>query len=207
MLNSRVRDSEETSAGSLVNVIGIKSQFPIPEFFATPSSADVTIVVDRQHGFDDFLPQEVIERDSAFTIERDEAIFYFREIGLFIVRGGKTITLIPAAESSPLLTRQVLVGTIMATLLYQRGLLVLHASAVNVNGEAIAFLGQSGEGKSSMAAAFEAQGYGIITDDVAPIDLDSNIVTVAPGFPQTKLSLEVADTLGYDYDSFKLLHP
>ena len=47
----------------------------------------------------------------------------------------------------------------MGIVLYQRNLLVLHASAVNIAGGAVVFLGVSGEGKSSTAATFVTHGY------------------------------------------------
>jgi hypothetical protein len=84
---------------------------------------------------------------------------------------------------------------------------VLHASAVEVDGEAVAFLGQSGWGKSSIAAALHAKGYRIIADDVVPVRIGADSITVFPGFPQLKLSAEVAATLGYDSESLLLLHP
>ncbi len=185
----------------------IRSALPIPEFVRTDVGSDVTITIDEQRSLSDYIPQEVIEQPFALKLEREEAVLYLQETGVFLIRSGNQITVIPAPDASEQLIRYALVGTVMAILLYQRGLLVLHASAVNIAGEAVAFLGNSGEGKSSMAAAFQAQGYGIITDDVAPVSLASNSVTIAPGFPQIKLSSEVARTLGYDYSSLKLLHP
>ena len=86
----------------------------------------------------------------------------------------------------------------MALLLYQRGLLILHASAVNINGCATAFMGYPGSGKSSLAAALFTRGHNVITDDVTALDMDNKTVKVFPGFPQLKLSLEVAELLGHD---------
>jgi len=45
------------------------------------------------------------------------------------------------------------------------GSLVIHASAVQVEDEVIAVLGQSGQGKSTLAAWFASQGFPILTDD------------------------------------------
>jgi hypothetical protein len=47
-------------------------------------------------------------------------------------------------------------GPAMGVLLQQRGVLVLHASAVTMDGGVVAFLGHSGWGKSTMAAAMVA---------------------------------------------------
>lgn len=57
----------------------------------------------------------------------------------------------------------------IATILALRGETVLHASAVEVDGQAIAFAGNSGAGKSTMAALLCAHGGRYITDDLLRI--------------------------------------
>ncbi|MDN5939474.1 MAG: hypothetical protein L0H83_12550, partial [Salinisphaera sp.] len=59
----------------------------------------------------------------------------------------------------------LLAGSVPACLLALAGETVLHASAVTVNGRAIAFAGHSGSGKSTVAAMACAQGAGLLTDD------------------------------------------
>jgi hypothetical protein len=62
-------------------------------------------------------------------------------------------------------------GGLLAFQLYLRGHLVLHASAVEVGGRALAFVGHSGMGKSTMAALMCAGGAHMVTDDVLRVDL------------------------------------
>lgn len=57
-------------------------------------------------------------------------------------------------------------GPATVAVLYQRGLIPLHASAVSVDGRIVAFFGPSGAGKSSLAAACVAAGARFVTDDV-----------------------------------------
>jgi hypothetical protein len=52
-----------------------------------------------------------------------------------------------------------------------RGLEVLHASAVALCGNAIAFLGASGTGKTTLASRIVARGAPLVTDDVLAIDV------------------------------------
>jgi hypothetical protein len=52
-----------------------------------------------------------------------------------------------------------------------RGLDVLHASAVAIEGRAVAFLGASGAGKTTLAAHLAARGARLVTDDVLAVDL------------------------------------
>lgn len=81
-----------------------------------------------------------------------------------------------------------LYGTVFAYLLQYRDYLVLHGSAVLVNGKAVIFSGDSGAGKSTTAAAMVARGYSLITDDVVAIKYnnDGNLVMV-PGPSKVKL--------------------
>jgi hypothetical protein len=49
------------------------------------------------------------------------------------------------------------------------GVVVLHASAVSLNGVSIAFLGKSGAGKSSMVASLRRLGCDLVADDGLPV--------------------------------------
>ncbi|NEQ88783.1 MAG: hypothetical protein F6K26_55505, partial [Moorea sp. SIO2I5] len=114
---------------------------------------------------------------------------------------------IPAPDVDELKLQLALVGTVMAILLQQRGALILHASAVEMDGKAILFLGNSGEGKSTIAAALQAQGYAVVADDIAAVSWEEGKAMLAPGFPQIKVGREVAEVLGYDWESLWQLHP
>jgi len=68
----------------------------------------------------------------------------------------------------------ILAGTITAFLLAMRGRCVLHGSAVEVDGKGVAFVGMSGQGKSTMAAIFCSAGANFVADDVLVVDFDQN---------------------------------
>lgn len=65
-------------------------------------------------------------------------------------------------------------GTMLSFLLSMRGNAVLHASAVQVGESALAFVGRSGMGKSTMATLMCADGARLITDDVLHLDLTTD---------------------------------
>lgn len=65
--------------------------------------------------------------------------------------------------------------------------LVLHASAVEVQDRAVAFLGMSGRGKSTLAASFSTSGYRFLTDDGLLIDNEGDGYVVHPGHPSIRL--------------------
>ena len=58
---------------------------------------------------------------------------------------------------------------------------LFHASAVVLDGAAIAFTGSSGAGKSSIAAHLVARGAALVTDDVLALDSAGETVIVHPG--------------------------
>ncbi|MCG5062164.1 MAG: hypothetical protein KA714_30420 [Limnoraphis sp. WC205] len=187
--------------------LGIHSALPIPLFVPAEVKCDVTVTLDTESSLFDYVPQEVIEQPFALQVEQEEAIVYVKEAGVFLVREGCKVVVIPALNGDESKLQLALVGTVMAILLQQRGALVLHASAVEINSKAVLFLGNSGEGKSSMAAALQAQGYTVIADDVAAVNWEEGRAVLAPGFPQIKLSQEVAESLGYDWELLWQLHP
>jgi hypothetical protein len=92
---------------------------------------------------------------------------------------------------------------VFGILLHQREQIVMHASAVRVNGKAVLFCGASGAGKSTMAAALVQRGYPLVTDDVCAISLAGAARPVVhPDGRQLKLwahsidRLELADRRG-----------
>jgi hypothetical protein len=86
----------------------------------------------------------------------------------------------------------------LAALFHQRGLLALHASAVETPAGAVLLLGGSGAGKSTIAARLAAWGNPFISDDVCPIDATPR-PSVAGGFVYQKLSRDACQEAGYPY--------
>lgn len=136
----------------------------------------------------------------------DEVCYTVKGLGTFLVREGCEIIVDPAPDIHPAHLQLYLLGPVLGVALHQRGLLLLHGSAVAANGGAIAFLANSGAGKSTMAAALYARGYRLMTDDVVALDIsDSGESVVRPGLPQIKLCSKSAMTIGYDPESLPFL--
>ncbi|MEM7758997.1 MAG: hypothetical protein AAF298_12845 [Cyanobacteria bacterium P01_A01_bin.40] len=185
----------------------ISSEISLPEFIsANYPKSDLTITIEGSRKISDLLPPEIIDNAASIKLNREQALIYIKGTGVFLIENGCKVKVIPDSNSQELLIRFYLVSTIMGVVLYQRNYLVLHASAVNIDGGAVAFLGVSGEGKSSTAATFVNHGYSIITDDVAPIDLSSKQLALNPGFPQLKIGASMAQALGYNYSALHEVH-
>jgi hypothetical protein len=86
-------------------------------------------------------------------------------------------------------------GSLMAFLLAMMQRCVLHASAVEVGEAAVAVVGASGFGKSTVAAMLCASGCPLVTDDVLRIDLSDDPVVFA-GAHELRLRPAARDIAG-----------
>jgi hypothetical protein len=119
------------------------------------------------------------------------------DVARFLVRQGREIVIAPAVGSDEDAIRLFLLGSALGALLQQRGVLTLHGSAIAVDGGCIGFLGHSGVGKSTLAAALCRQGYRLVTDDIMAVSLTRDArLLVHPGYPQMKLWADMLRVFG-----------
>ena len=85
-----------------------------------------------------------------------------------------------------------LLGQALSFALIKQGFEPLHATVVSIDGGAVAFLGESGYGKSSLGAAFVQACHQILTDDLLVLSERDGRFTAHPGPPRIKLYPEVA---------------
>jgi hypothetical protein len=110
------------------------------------------------------------------------------DAGRYLVSEGRTIRVEPLSGIDARNIRLFLLGSAFGLLLHQRGLLPLHANAVEIEGRAVVFMGASGAGKSTMAAWFHDNGYKVLADDVCVVRFDEEGRALAcPGLPRLRL--------------------
>ena len=90
----------------------------------------------------------------------------------------------------------LLAGSVVAYLLSADGGLVLHASAVEVGGAALAFVGHSGQGKTTMATLMCASGCPLVADDLLPVEPRGAEVTCTPVGRELRVREKVQELLG-----------
>ena len=173
----------------------VASEIELPELFAAEpeaGAADVTIVrgVVAAAG-----PGAV----NGVVVAGDGATLGVADVARFHVVGGKTIIVdaLPGAPQANV--RLFLLGSASAILIYQRGLLPLHANAIEIDGRAVAFLGESGAGKSTLAAWFNDRGARILSDDVCVVGFGEDGRPLAmPGLPRYRLWRDALERSGRD---------
>jgi hypothetical protein len=184
----------------------INSVLPLPELVPSESGAEADVEI--RFGKVCHPSVEVDITEGCFYATPTEAYLFWHSAGMFLVKNGHEIVIDPVPAFDECALRIYLLGSALGVLLHQRGLLVLHASALIAGDGAILFLGGSGWGKSTTAAALHAHGYGVIADDVVALDVDSTgYAMVRPAFPRLKLWPEVATSLGYIREELKEFDP
>ncbi len=118
-----------------------------------------------------------------WAIDADGFLLEFPGLMRAYMHGGHSIRVEPEGTVDPGDLVLFLLGTCFAIVLHQRGRVVLHASAVAVGDKAMLFCGQSGAGKSTMAALLGRRGFPLLNDDVCnlrPAE-DGNYAVYADG--------------------------
>jgi hypothetical protein len=116
-------------------------------------------------------------------------------VAQYLVEEGKRISIEPLAGASWEEVRVFLLGSAMGALLYQRGLLPLHGSAVETNWGAMIFVGAQGVGKSTLAAQFHRRGYRLLSDDVCAVATTAEGLQVLPALTHFRLCADAYERL------------
>ena len=207
--------------------LGLQSEFPIPEMSlaqpaalsnaprpATPApqsapAPDVVIQLGT-------VPADWFTEPDAATVPgeiwsqrraaQDETVCVFHGVGRYLISAGRRIVVEPDPSADFDVVRHVLLGPVLAQLLWQREVFTLHASVVGFAGKYAAFVGVSGEGKSTTAAALEATGHPLVCDDVAALVPQAGGFHVLPGFPRIRLYADSVSSVGDDPTRYPFVH-
>lgn len=108
---------------------------------------------------------------------------------------GRVVTARPAPGVDRETVEQLFRSQVLPLALSRQGRFVLHASAVETAGGAIAFLGASGRGKSTLAASFATAGHRFLADDGLMIEWRGDTVWARPGDPSIRLWADSREAL------------
>ena len=176
--------------------LSVHSELPLPGFAAADGETNGAVEV--RFGSVDALSEDWAEaRGDDFLLDIEAA-------GRFRVSGGREIVIDPKPGVSERNIRVYLLGSAFGALLHQRGLVPLHANAIEIGGKAGAFSGRSGAGKSTLAAWFADRGHRGLCDDVCAIGFDEAGVPIAwPGVPRLRLWQDAIERCGRSATRFE----
>lgn len=81
----------------------------------------------------------------------------------------------------------LLVDQVLPRLLAHEGNLLIHASALDINGSCALFMGPSGWGKSTLAGLLQRHGHSVLSDDCVLLDADGERFRAVPTYPSLRL--------------------
>lgn len=170
----------------------VASELELPEwaaFACSEGEPDVRIMIS-----DDQRPD--CPADGSVAVG-DTLRFAIEGIGGWQVESGRIIRLHPGLTTDLPELRLFTLGSAWGALGYQRGFAMWHGSAVERDGRAILFCGDSGAGKSTMAAALCQAGARLVADDLSRIEPAAGGVLIYPSSARIKLWREAIDHLGW----------
>lgn len=185
----------------------VATTLPLPECHPTPAAnqpPDVQIALGE-------VPASVPDATHSgvvYALNARHFRFALRDVAAYWVEAGTHITVAPHPSADPESVRVFLLGPVFGALLHQRGLVLLHASAMYGDRGAVLFLGDSPLGKSTLAAAFWQRGWRVLADDMVVLTQDTTGQVLAhPAYPHLALYPPMLRALGLNPDEHPRLRP
>jgi hypothetical protein len=173
-------------------------ELPIPQCDPATARADLQI---RLGPVDPTRSDQFPKGGSILRAGHDEICCQAEAAARILVRSRGAEMVVDPLPGTPLDVAATWVqGAGLSLMLHQRGYLVLHASAVSVDGVAICFVGDVGKGKSTTAAAVSERGNPLLCDDLAAARAtpDGKATCIRPGIPHLKLTSQSLEFLHED---------
>lgn len=180
--------------------LALESAFDLPCPHAGPVQPDVRLILGSAARF--ARARSEVPPDNGrewFRYRRlGDGTTYLRWTGLFeflVSADGRRIQYRRLEHATDESLSVYLLGTVLSFSMLAFGIEPLHGTVVLVDEGAIGFLGDCGDGKSTLGAAMLARGFRIVTDDLVALRETENGWQVQPGVPRIKLFPSVARRL------------
>ena len=173
----------------------VRSEFPLEELREVSPSAQADVCIRQGSGGAGQVA------GSGYTILPEGTALNVPGVASMLVKNGCEILI--DADGWDRQVRTYLLGSAFGALLHQRGLMPLHANAVDIGGQAVVFSGHSGAGKSTLAAWFHDRGFDVLADDVSVIGWEAGRPVVQPGVPRLRLWREALEASGREASAFE----
>ena len=147
----------------------LESDIELPGLVPVEEQSDRQSIVVRQADLPESLGDGIKKQGPNWERSADAFLLRIPGLARFRIRDADAIDYQPEGDTPREELTAFLTGSVLGILLHLRGSVVLHASAVIVDGQAMLFCGRSGAGKSTLAAAFGERGYAMMSDDLCPL--------------------------------------
>ena len=169
--------------------LNVRSDFPLPGLVErnhdTESEAARSIVIRRARVSDSLPGATSVFSDGEW--DGNQLLLRIHGAARYLITS-QCIDVDPVEAADLGDVRAYLLGTVFGALCHLRGIFPLHASAIELSGQYVAFAGDSGAGKSTMAAALASRGLQVLTDDVAYVRVGAGEPIMAwPGISRLRL--------------------
>jgi hypothetical protein len=182
----------------------LASEFAMPELDLRRRAA--TCAADLHIALGEFPAEPLTPTDVPYIgAANGHALMTIPGVGRYRVSNGREVLVEPETGVDLSLVRLFILGSVIGLVCHQRGLLPLHASAIEFEGGAIAFVGNPGQGKSTLAAHCLAHGpVHLVADDILVVSFDrSGRPWAHPGMPSVKLWRDALEALGQPVDGLR----
>jgi hypothetical protein len=181
----------------------IQSPFPLPGAPAVSALAqppDVTVLWEPETAWDATrwritLPSPHCARPAIGVAADGSACIAWGDELRFVINPRRDHISVIARAAKLEFAPTVLVGFVFGYLLHLRDVLCLHGAVLERGGRVVAVLGDSGAGKSTIAAALVQQGGVLLSDDLVVIPRTEAGVCVQPGCAGVRLTSTAAKQL------------
>ena len=153
-----------------VSGLSVASEIALPGLIAGTAGAAPQVTI-RRGAVPENLP-EPSASGPTWQVAGKQFLLRIPDIARFLLNDGREIVFAPESDDNVADIPIFILGTVFGILLHQREQIVLHASAVRVQGRAVLFCGASGAGKSTLAAALAQRGYSLVTDDFCTLSIN-----------------------------------
>ena len=173
-------------------------EIPFLEEIKITKAVDVEIAISNSVGNQSLMSKD--RKDNIINLQHS-LIFSRKNKLAFEIIGGKKIIIHKLCKN--LNNNEISIIMLNVPLgycLYQQKKLVLHSCGISDSNGAYLFMGESGTGKSSLAASL-LEDFNFITEDVAVLEFKNNLVNIFQGPPYVKLEESILDDFRFSKSS------
>ena len=116
----------------------------------------------------------------------------------FIDAAGREVICSPDSRTSTRTLRHLFIDQVLPLVLNLRGQDALHATSVLTAAGLCAFIGASGTGKSTLAAALQLAGYPVLSDDCLVVREEDEQIVATPAYPGMRLWEDTIEALRHE---------